>query len=54
MAINIKTIELIAQIAIEIGEHVIPAIIKACHPESNEEQHEKYQKEISELVRNQK
>lgn len=54
MTLNLKTIELIAQIAIEIGEHVIPAIIKTCHPDADKELDKKYQDEVSEFVRNRK
>ena len=43
---NLKLIELIVKIAIEVGEHVVPAIIDACHSSSSQEEKDAVKHEV--------
>lgn len=50
---NLKLIELIAQIAIEVGEHVIPPIIDALR-DCSDEQKKEISKQVNEKILAQK
>jgi hypothetical protein len=45
-----QVIELIAKIAIELGEQVISNIIKACHPEASQEKEIEYTDQIKSVI----
>ena len=46
MVLNLQVIELIAQLAIELGEHIIPEIVRICHPDEGDGHQKQYADDV--------